>query len=535
MKLTSALLGLLVLTAPVGSQQSEFVQVVPPPAPVANVLYNNFAGKDVAMSEEWIAVGDYAAGRTGEVYLYRKTPSGWEFVQRILEAPATNFGSSLAIQGDTLIIGEYMWGWPVNLQGKAYVYEWSGSEWTKTQELIPGGLWSHDDPEFGWTLALSGDVLAVSAVGADHPVQGAGAVFVYERIQGTWVLVERFALPAVPDVLNKEYGFLGTGLAISGNTIVAGASKMFGAALVYERGPSGWSRTALLENPTPEWNDSFGYSADISGDTIVVGMPVAGGSETRIGEAYIYERDAIGDWALTREIRASDGFQGDYFGFCLALEGDRLAVGAPNANLNGPFSGTVYLFARTQAGYWPATEKVRMVASDPHPVWGEHLGWAVDLHQDFVLAGAPNGWAGNIRPGKALVFTIELGTSYCEPTSPGPHATLAVTGSEVARRRRLTLTARDAPAEAHGVFLVSNSPGSLPFGSHQLCLGAPVVRLSTALTGIDGIALHDVDWTDPGLAGKLAAGATSYYQFVHAGKGSGQRIELSNAISLTLQ
>ena len=535
MKLTSALLGFLALTAPVGSQQTELVQIVPPPAPVANVLYNQAAGRAVAISEEWVAVGDPSAGRTGEVYLYRKTPSGWVFLQRILEAPATNFGCSLAIQGSTLVIGETLWGWPLNHHGKAHVYEWGGSQWTKTQELVPSGLWSHDRPEFGWSLALSGDVLAVSAVGADHPVEGAGAIFVYERIQGTWVLVQRFALPAVPDVLNKEYGFLGTGLAISGKTIVAGASKMFGAALVYERGPSGWSRTAILENPTPEWNDTFGYSADISGDTIVVGMPVVGGSETRIGEAYIYERNAAGDWALATEIRASDTFKGDHFGNSLALDGNRLAVGAPNASLNGPFSGTVYLFTRSQAGYWPATEDVRMVASDPHPVWGEHLGWAVDLHRDFVLAGAWHGWVGNIRPGKALVFTLELGTSYCEPTSPGPYATLAVTGSDVARRRRLTLTVRDAPAEAHGIFLISSTPGSLPFGNHQLCLGAPVVRLSMALTGIEGIALHDIDWTDSRLTGKLAVGATSYYQFAHAGKGPGQRIELSNAISLTLQ
>jgi len=142
---------------------------------------------------------------------------------------------------------------------------------------------------------------------------------------------------------------------------------------------------------------------------------------------------------------------------------------------------------------------------------------------------------GDISPGKALTFTIELGTSYCEPPGPGPHARLSLTGSELARSHRLTLTVRDAPSDAHGLFLVSQTSASVPFGSHQLCLGAPLVRLATALAGPEGVALQDVDWTDPRLAGKLGAGSTWYCQLAHEGKGSGQRIELSNAVSLTLQ
>ena len=142
---------------------------------------------------------------------------------------------------------------------------------------------------------------------------------------------------------------------------------------------------------------------------------------------------------------------------------------------------------------------------------------------------------GDIRPGKALIFSIELGTSYCEPPGPGSHVRLSLTGSELARDRRLTLAIRGAPAHAHGLFLASQTSASLPFGNHQLCLGVPLLRLATALAGPECIALHDVDWTDPRLFGKLGVGSTWHCQFAHEGMGSGHRIELSNAVALTLQ
>ena len=328
-------------------------------------------------------------------------------------------------------------------------------------------------------------------------------------------------------------------MGVSGNTIVAGAGQGYGAALVYERGPAGWAESAILRNPTPQKGDNFGLSVAISGDTIAIGKPALSAFISYPpGKAYVFERNAVGGWTLAQEIRASDGWGSgswnDWFGTSLALDGDRLVVAAPYGKYNGDSSGTVYSFNRSASG-WPPTESERFLASEPHPVWGELLGSSVDIHQDYVLAGSQSGWVNHIRPGKALLFTIELGSSYCEPPVSGPHARLSVTGSELARDRRLTLAIRDAPADAHGLFLASQTSASLPFGNHQLCVGAPLVRLTTVLTGAEGVALHDVDWTNPRLAGMLVVGSTLYSQFALEGKGPGQSIELSNAVSLTLR
>jgi len=177
MILTRAAIAILVITAAVSAQQTELVQVVPPPPPINNPGYNNFAGAAVAISKEWVAMGDYGAGRTGEVYLYRKIPSGWRFEQRLVESPnGISFGSQLAIDGDTLVVSATCWGWPVNNHGKAYVYRWGGSEWSKVQELCPGGLWNEVYPLFGYALDISDDTLVISARGVDQPAKNAGAI-----------------------------------------------------------------------------------------------------------------------------------------------------------------------------------------------------------------------------------------------------------------------------------------------------------------------------------------------------------------------
>ena len=533
MRIAQRALVLALLAVPTAAQQTELEEVYPPLKPVH---YNNYGGAAVAISGEWAAIGDYAGGSTGEVYLFRRTPSGWRLQQLLVGEPrGSSFGLDLAIDGDTLVVGDFQWGFPLCRHGKAYVFQWSGSEWTKVQELLPGGLWNETMPWFGHRLALSGDTLVVSATGVDQPVKNAGAIFVYERIQGTWVLVQRFGLPPVPDVLNGVYGKLGYGVGVSGNTIVAGAPVFYGAVLVYERGPSGWARSAILRQPSPEKGDFFGGSCDVSGDTIAVGAPAWDNMSSQAPKAYIYERDASGTWVLARELVENNGWLKSAFGASLAIDGDRLVVGAPEAKVNWQEAGIAYLYLRRD-GVWPAAEDERLVSSHPNPLWGgELLGTSVDIDRDYVLAGSPSGWVGDVRPGKGLVFTVEQGTSWCEPPPPGPHARLSVTGSEVAREHRLTLAVRDAPPGAHGLFLISTNSANLPFGNHRLCIGTPLVRLATAHAGRDGVALQDVKWTDPRLGGILVVGDTWYCQLVHEGMGSGQRMEMSNAVLVTLR
>ncbi len=506
------------------------LQVIPaPPPPDGNRDYNFDVGGAVAISDEWMAVADYTVDHaTGEVYMYRRTQSGWAFRQRIIGEVGSGFGGSLAIEDNTLVVGAWIWGGQL---GKVCIFEWTGSTWTKTQEIIPDGLPSLDEPRFGKAVALSGDVLVVGAPEVTYAVPKGGEVRVYERIGGAWEPAARFRLPPILETLSHEYLVLGFSVAASGNTVVAGAAGNKGAVYVYERAAAGWSRTAILEDPFPDNGDNFGWSVDIDRDTLVVGRPHVIGIHARVGKAFVYERGVAGTWALMKEIRASDGYSGDYFGHSVVVEENGIAVGAPYGRFSGPATGTVYLIQRGVNG-WPATEDVRMIASDSSGQ-SDRVGGSVDMHRGLIVAGAIGGWDEGIREGKAYAFAIELGGAYCDPADSG--GILRVTGSEVAKDQHLILAVHGAPANVRGLFLFSPRPGSYPFGAETLCLGAPVSRLGYVHTGPEGVAMYDINFEAPWLD-ELIAGTTWYFQFAHQRQqGTGRLDLLTNAVSLTLQ
>src|SRR5688572_10999254 len=139
--------------------QTELQRIVAPPPPNGDPNYNFEVGGAVAISDEWAAVADKTVNdATGEVYMYRRTPAGWAFRQRIVGEKDSGFGVALAVEGDTLVVGGFLWS---GYLGKVYVFQWTGSTWAQIQEILPDGFSSADAPRFGRAVALSGNVLVV--------------------------------------------------------------------------------------------------------------------------------------------------------------------------------------------------------------------------------------------------------------------------------------------------------------------------------------------------------------------------------------
>ncbi len=130
----------------------------------------------------------------------------------------------------------------------------------------------------------------------------------------------------------------GASVAVSGDTIVVGADGTHvganlaqGSAYVFVKPTGGWSgmtQTAKLTASDGVAYDHFGISVAISGDTIVVG---ASGSNSSQGAAYVFVKPT-GGWTgamtQTAKLTASDGAANDYFGGSVAISGDTIVVGA---------------------------------------------------------------------------------------------------------------------------------------------------------------------------------------------------------------
>ena len=287
---------------------------------------------------------------------------------------------------------------------------------------------------FGAAVALDGERLVVGApaeAGADGGVGGnegsdtaaeAGAVYVFGReADGSWVQ-EAYLKAAEPDAFDA----FGRAVAIDGDTIVVGApgeasdatavdgdatddsASEAGAAFVFVREADGaWVQQAYLKAQNATAFDRFGSAVAVSGDRVAVGAPGEASfgfglnapefdeSAPDAGAAYVFLRDGDG-WAQENYLKASNTNGGDGFGSTVALDGDTLAVGAPDersaaTGIDGDQTddtaaeaGAVYVFTRS-GGDWAQQAYLKASNTDAFDRFGSALG----LHGDRLAVGAP--------------------------------------------------------------------------------------------------------------------------------------------------
>lgn len=269
------------------------------------------------------------------------------------------------------------------------------SSWTQTAKMTTpnatvtetGDHLSTDG--FGFSVAISGNW---TVVGADNARVGdtpyAGAAYVYHQTQKGWELTQKLTIPDPP-----SYANFGWSLAIDDDILVVGdtgsdtdAGILRGAAYVFERTNDTWDRVEKLALPDGDIADEFGWDVAVDGDRIAVGTPSKDTSVGRwAGAAYIFEPSAEG-WTQTANLTPSDASANDVFGDSLDIEDDRLVVNAPKADTQaGANAGALYVFEEDDTGW---KQEAKLVAEDAEP--GDAFASAIALEADTVLAGAPS-------------------------------------------------------------------------------------------------------------------------------------------------
>lgn len=291
-------------------------------------------------------------------------------------------GMSMAVSGDTAIVGA---PGTASRRGAAHVFVRSGETWSLQQTLVVNDMSSFDN--FGWAVAIEGDVAIVGAVGKDAK----GAAYVFVRNGSEWSLEQRLSASD-----GQPGDFFGSSLALSGHTAIIGANQkagLQGAAYVFARSANGWFERQKLTATDAGDQDSFGYALSLCGDIVVVG---ACGQTYNTGAAYVFARSGE-TWSQAQKLVASDVSQGDSFGISVATSGDTVIVGS-YATENR--QGAAYVFARSN-GSWAQQQK--LVASDSAA--SDYFGVSVAVNDDTAVIGAYG--KSNYR-GAAYVF----GRSY---------------------------------------------------------------------------------------------------------------------------
>ena len=138
-------------------------------------------------------------------------------------------------------------------------------------------------------------------------------------------------------------------MTISGDTAVVGAildddnGSASGSAYVFTRTGTTWTEEAKLTASDAAFDDVFGESVTVSGDTAVVGAPGDDDAGTNSGSAYVFTRGGS-TWTQQAKLTASDAAFGDSFGASVTVSGDTAVVGARGDDDAGSASGSAYVF-----------------------------------------------------------------------------------------------------------------------------------------------------------------------------------------------
>jgi hypothetical protein len=237
-------------------------------------------------------------------------------------------------------------------------------------------LFAHDAR--GVPLAAT---MEVRAGAIDLVVDDAGALYPVTIDPLVWAQATKLVASN-----GKANELFGRKVALSGDRAIVGAEA---GAYLFERNLVGnWQEVALVA-------PSYVRAVGISGDRAVVGSPSA---ESK-GAAYVYDRDGTGSWKLAAKL-LSDALFPEQFGSAVAVSGDRVLVGAREADLGAQDAGAAYVFERDGAGVW---SKVATLTS-PLAKALDRFGTAVALSGDYALVGAPDENLVTFDEGAAHVF-----------------------------------------------------------------------------------------------------------------------------------
>ena len=465
----------------------------------------DFFGRSIAVDGNTMIVGvpqdDEAGGNAGAVYVFVESGGNWTLEAKLIPSGFGGlfddlFGESVAIDGDTAIIGAPIANGGEPRSGAAYVFTRSGGVWTQQQRVSPGVF----QENFGEDVAISGTSFIVGA-----PTQGlgSGSAYVFTDNGGTWT--QQSQLAPADGAVNDRFG---SAVDIDGDTAVAGARFADGAvpdegaAYVFTRSGAAWSQQAKLEASDGAGGDLFGQSIAVDGTVVVIGAPRADSTTIMAagpmddtgadsGVSYVFS-GAGANWTETAILVASDEAGTDQFGTDVDVEGGRVIVGsAGDSSLFGSAEGSVFAFANNGAGW---VEETKFTASDG--LGSDQLGSSVALSGTIIATGAPNVDIDidNQDSGAAYVFNTtgvqNPGTAPVVPptTTTAPPAPEPEPEPTVPEPAPTVPTVPTVAPECGGLDITVNlNLGQVPTSGNDVILGTPGNDRIVAGDGFDVI------------------------------------------------
>ena len=390
------------------------------------------------------------------------------------------FGNALSHEGDWLAVGAVLKGDFGYGTGAVYLFrrddnntplDQRDDRWIETTKLLAsdaeGFQW------FGSSLDLTNGRLIVGAFGDDTQGISAGAAYVFRHLDNgtpgdltddSWIQEGKLLVSDPQD--SDQFGLT---IAIDGSWAIGGVTKddeacggspdcNSGAAYIFRLDDNNtpeddtddhWVQHAKIMASDAVQGELFGASVSIDGDRAAIGANKDNDLLPKSGSAYIFRRDDNGTpdlladdvWIEEAKLLASDGTGEDLFGSSIAIQGDRVVVGAPFDDDACGFptcdSGSAYVFRLDDNGTptnlsddtW--VEESKLTAFDG--ARNDTFGTTLSIQGDRIIVGVPVHSDAASRTGTAYVFTRLDNHTPSDPTDDTWILKAKVTASDAER------------------------------------------------------------------------------------------------------
>ena len=298
-------------------------------------------GDSLAVFEDIVVVGGL-----GATYIYQYSDDVW--TETIVDV--NDVGRYVSTDGENVIVGHGL-------------YQWNETNWVRTERFPTNSVFEQ--------MVVDGDRVASSS---DK------GVFLYEFNGSTW---DKTVLHALKAGDPEAWNYPGQTLFIDGDIIVSGLNgddsngTNSGCAYIFKYNGTSWDETKIISSDNMA-DDNFGYSASVDGNTVVVGTK---GNRNRAGSVYVYKWNGS-EWMETK-LTASDGENGDEFGHSVAVDGNTIIVGAKSdSNDVASRAGSAYVYQWNGSAWLEA----KLIASDGES--DDSFGNSVAIDGDRIVIGA---------------------------------------------------------------------------------------------------------------------------------------------------
>ncbi len=496
----------------------------------ADAAAGDFMGQSVAISGNTAIIGAPGddnpgfAGTAGAAYIYQRIAGVWSETQKLIPVDRGNsdwFGISVAIDGDTAVVGAHRNDNGAAETGAAYVYVRSAGSWALQQKLAASDLGVSD--WFGESVSISGDTIVVGSYKDDDGGTDSGSAYVFQRTGVTWT--EQQKLVASDASAGKSFG---GEVAISGDTIVVTAvgdhtaATFAGAAYVYSRTGVTWTEQQKLYVSNPTAYDRLGTSVSIDGETILVGADGYNGPVADSGAAVVYVRNND-VWTEQQILVAGDAGENDSLGRSVSLRGDTAIAGAIFDDDGGSNSGAIYAFSRVGTTW---NQQPKITASDTTA--DLFLGTSVAVDGDVLVAGTQTSDAVATNAGKSYFFTQQSGTMTGSISAGNGNVSITAAAVEIAGAISGTASLRLTPSRPESDLGIGAATGQFSLDDSELANlqdGFATISIGDEINASGIVTIDSANFTDP---------ATIYGGIIHDSVGMdirSPRITLDGVVS----